>query len=302
MSKKKILLLVGGPSKERKVSLSSGKAIYLALRKLGYEITKVDPKIGSKNFSQYNCDLAFNALHGQFGEDGTIQSLLERQKIPYTHSGIKSSAIAMDKLKSKKQFTKAKIKTPKFKVIKKLSDLNNIISKKKFVLKPINEGSSVGVVICKNLTSLNKIKIKMYLRKYRKLLQEEFIEGKEVQAAVMGSKALGAIEIKPSRNFYDYNAKYSRNAKTKHIMPANLEKKIYNKVLQIALRAHKCLSCRGVTRSDFRVTRDNEIYILETNTQPGMTPLSLVPEIADYSGIAFVKLIKWMVLDASTNR
>ena len=142
----------------------------------------------------------------------------------------------------------------------------------------------------------------MYLRKYRKLLQEEFIEGKEVQAAVMGSKALGAIEIKPSRKFYDYNAKYSRNAKTKHIMPANLEKKIYNKVLQIALRAHKCLSCRGVTRSDFRVTRDNEIYILETNTQPGMTPLSLVPEIAEYSGIAFVKLIKWIVLDASTNR
>ena len=276
MSKKKILLLVGGPSKERKVSLSSGKAIYLALRKLGYEVTKVDPKIGSKNFSKYNCDLAFNALHGQFGEDGTIQSLLERQKIPYTHSGVKSSTIAMDKLKSKKQFIKAKIKTPKFKVIKKLSDLNNTISKKKFVLKPINEGSSVGVVICKNSTSLNKTKIKIYLRKYGKLLQEEFIEGKEVQAAVMGSKALGAIEIKPSRIFYDYNAKYSRNAKTKHIMPANLEKKFYNKVLQLALRAHKCLSCKGVTRSDFRVTKDNEIYILEINTQPGMTPLSLV--------------------------
>ena len=302
MREKKILLLLGGPSKERKVSLSSGKAIYLTLRNLGYEVTKVDPKIRSKNFSKYNCDLAFNALHGQFGEDGTIQSLLERQKIPYTHSGVKSSAIAMDKLKSKKKFIKANIKTPKFKVIKKLSDLNNIISKKKFVLKPINEGSSVGVVICKNLTSLNKIKIKMYLRKYRKLLQEEFIEGKEVQAAVMGSKALGAIEIKPSRKFYDYNAKYSRNAKTKHIMPANLEKKFYNKVLQVALKAHKCLSCKGVTRSDFRVTKDNEIYILETNTQPGMTPLSLVPEIAEYSGITFIKLIKWMALDASTNR
>jgi len=302
MSKKKILLLLGGPSKERKVSLSSGKAIYLTLRNLGHEVTKVDPKIGSKNFSKYKCDLAFNALHGQFGEDGTIQSLLERQKIPYTHSGVKSSAIAMDKLKSKKKFIKAKIKTPKFKVIKKLSDLNNIISKKKFVLKPINEGSSVGVVIYKNFTSLNKIKIKKYLRKYGKLLQEEFIEGKEVQAAVMGSKALGAIEIKPSRRFYDYNAKYSHNAKTRHIMPANLEKKFYNKVLKAALSAHECLSCKGVTRSDFRVTKDNEIYILETNTQPGMTSLSLVPEIAEYSGITFTKLIKWMVLDASTNR
>ena len=302
MNNKKILLLVGGPSKERKVSLSSGKAVYLALIKLGYKVVKVDPRIGSRDFSKYNCDMAFNALHGQFGEDGTIQSLLERQKIPYTHSGVKSSAIAMDKLKSKKQFIKAKIKTPEFKVIKKLSDLNSIISKKKFVLKPISEGSSVGVVIYKNLSSFKEVKIKMYLRKYGKLLQEEFIEGKEVQVAVMGGKALGAIEIKPSRKFYDYNAKYSRNAKTKHIMPANLEKKIYNKVLQVALKAHKCLSCKGVTRSDFRVTKDNKIYILETNTQPGMTPLSLVPEIAEYSGITFVKLIKWMVLDASTNR
>jgi len=302
MRKKKILLLLGGPSRERKVSLSSGKAVCLALRKLGYEVTKVDPKTGSKNFSKYNCDLAFNALHGQFGEDGTIQSLLEQQKIPYTHSGVKSSAIAMDKFKSKKQFIKAKIKTPKFKVIKKLSDLDSIISKKKFVLKPIDEGSSVGVVICKKLSSRNRVKIKMYLRKYGKLLQEEFIEGKEVQAAVMGSKSLGAIEIEPSRHFYDYNAKYSSNAKTKHIMPANLEKKFYNKVLKVALRAHKCLSCKGVTRSDFRVTKDNEIYILEINTQPGMTPLSLVPEIAEYSGINFMKLIKWMVLDASTNR
>ena len=293
---------MGGPSKERKVSLSSGKAVYLALKKLGYEVTKIDPKIKSKNFIKYNCDIAFNALHGQFGEDGTIQSLLERQKIPYTHSGVKSSALAMDKLKSKKKFTEAKIKTPKFKLIQKISDLNNIISKKKFVLKPINEGSSVGVTICKNLTTLNKIKIKTYLKKYKKLLQEEFIEGKEIQAAVMGNKALGAIEIKPSRNFYDYNAKYSLKAKTKHIMPANLEKKIYKKVLQVAIKAHKCLSCKGITRSDFIVSKDNEIYILESNTQPGMTPLSLVPEIAEYSGITFEKLIKWMVLDASTNR
>ena len=241
-------------------------------------------------------------MHGQFGEDGTIQSLLEKQKIPYTHSGIKASAVAMDKLKSKKEFIKIKINTPKFKIIKKISDLNNVISKNKFVLKPVNEGSSVGVLIYENFQEIDKVKIKKYLKKYKRLLQEEFIEGKEIQAAVMGSKAIGAIEIRPTRAFYDYNAKYSSKAKTKHIMPARIEKKTYNKVLQMALKAHKCLACKGITRSDFRVTKDNNIFILETNTQPGMTNLSLVPEIAGYCGISFVELVRWIVLDASINR
>jgi D-alanine-D-alanine ligase len=302
MNTKKILLLAGGPSKERRVSLETGKAVYKALKSLGYNIIRVDPRLSSINFLKYNCDLAFNALHGQFGEDGIIQDILEKQKIPYTHSGVKSSAIAMDKVKSKKKFIKIKINTPKFKVIKKLQDLNNSISKKKFVLKPINEGSSVGVLIYNNFDQINKSLIKKYLKKYNQLLQEEFIEGKEVQAAVMGSKAIGAIEIKPSRKFYDYKAKYNAKAKTKHIMPANLDKKTYRKVLELSLKAHRCLSCRGVTRSDFRVTKDNEIFILETNTQPGMTNLSLVPEITEYYGISFVKLIKWITLDASINR
>ena len=299
---KKILLLSGGPSRERKVSINSGKAVYFALKKLGYNIIKVDPEYKSTNFKKYNCDIAFNALHGQFGEDGTIQSLLEKQKIPYTHSGVKASAVAMDKLKSKKEFIKIKINTPKFKIIKKISDLNNVISKNKFVLKPVNEGSSVGVLIYENFQEIDKTKIKKYLKKYKRLLQEEFIEGKEIQAAVMGSKAIGAIEIRPTRAFYDYNAKYSSKAKTKHIMPARIEKKTYNKVLQMALKAHKCLACKGITRSDFRVTKDNTIFILETNTQPGMTNLSLVPEIAGYCGISFVELVRWIVLDASINR
>ena len=302
MKAKKILLLAGGPSKERRVSLETGKAVYKALKSLGYNIIRVDPRLSSINFLKYNCDLAFNALHGQFGEDGIIQSILEKQKIPYTHSGVKSSAIAMDKVKSKRKFIKIKINTPKFKVIKKLQDLNNSISKKKFVLKPISEGSSVGVLIYNKFDQINKLLIKKYLKKYNQLLQEEFIEGKEVQAAVMGSKAIGAIEIKPSRKFYDYKAKYNAKAKTKHIMPANLDKKTYRKVLELSLKAHRCLSCRGVTRSDFRVTKDNEIFILETNTQPGMTNLSLVPEITEYYGISFVKLIKWITLDASINR
>jgi D-alanine-D-alanine ligase len=302
MKAKKILLLAGGPSKERRVSLETGKAVFRALKTLGYNIIRVDPKLSSINFLKYNCDLAFNALHGQFGEDGIIQSILEKQKIPYTHSGVKSSTIAMDKVKSKRKFIKIKINTPKFKVIKKLQDLNNSISKKKFVLKPISEGSSVGVLIYNKFDQINKLLIKKYLKKYNQLLQEEFIEGKEVQAAVMGNKAIGAIEIEPSRKFYDYKAKYYAKAETKHIMPANLDKKTYRKVLELSLKAHRCLSCRGVTRSDFRVTKDNEIFILETNTQPGMTNLSLVPEITEYYGISFIKLIKWIALDASINR
>ena len=300
--KKKILLLAGGPSKERRVSLETGKAVYKALKTLGYDIVKIDPKPALTDFLKYNCDLAFNALHGQFGEDGIIQSILEKQKIPYTHSGSKSSSIAMDKLKSKRKFIKIKINTPKFKVIKKLKDLKGSISKKKFVLKPINEGSSVGVLIYNNFNQINKSLIRKYLKKYNQLLQEEFIEGKEIQAAVIGSKAIGAIEIKPSRKFYDYKAKYNAKAKTKHIMPANLDKKTYKKVLQMSLKAHRCLSCSGVTRSDFIVTKRNEIFILETNTQPGMTNLSLVPEIAEYYGISFIKLVKWMASDASINR
>ena len=300
--KKKILLLSGGPSKERKVSLSSGKAVLHALKKLNYRVICVDPNYKSKNFKKYKCDLAFNALHGQFGEDGTIQSILEKEKIPYTHSGPKSSFLAMDKLKSKKYFIKNNICTPKYKIISKLSDLQNSISNSKFVLKPINEGSSVGVLIYDNLMKSNFSKIKFNLKKYKKLLQEEFIEGKEVQVAVMGNRPIGAIEIRPKRKFYDYNAKYDPKSKTEHIMPANINKTVYKKVLQIALKAHKSLLCRGITRSDFKITDNNKIFLLEVNTQPGMTNLSLVPEIAEYVGISFEKLVDWIVLDASINR
>ena len=155
------------------------------------------------------------------------------------------------------------------------------------------------MIIWKKLT---KKKIKQYLKKYKKLLQEEFIEGKEVQVAVMGNKALGAIEIRPKRKFYDFNAKYSAKAKTEHIMPAKLDKLTYKRVLQMALKAHKYIGCKGVTRSDFRIRDDNKIFILEINTQPGMTSLSLVPEIAEYKGLSFIKLIQWIVSDASINR
>jgi len=299
--KKKIILLMGGPSKERSVSILSGKACYKALIKAGYEVIKIDPNNKNLNFYQYNANLAFNALHGQFGEDGTVQKILEKQKIPYTHSGVKSSHVAMDKVKSKICFIKNNILTPKYKIIKKTLDLKNKLSNNKFVIKPINEGSSVGVLIYDNYKKINFIKIKSLLNKYKKLLQEEYIPGKEIQVAVMGKKALGAIEIQPLRKFYDFKAKYSHQAKTKHIMPAHINKNLYKKVLSIALKAHNVLGCRGVTRSDFRVI-NNKIYILEVNTQPGMTNLSLVPEIASYRGISFDKLVKWIAKDASINR
>ena len=292
---------MGGPSKERSVSILSGKACYRALKKAGYEVVKIDPKNENFNLSKHKANLAFNALHGQFGEDGTIQKILEKQKIPYTHSGIRSSKIAMDKVKSKIYFIKNKILTPKYKIIRKISDLKNNISTNKFVIKPINEGSSVGVLIYDNYKKINFTKIKYYLNKYKKLLQEEYIPGKEIQVAVMGKKPLGAIEIQPLRKFYDFKAKYSHQAKTKHIMPANINKDLYKKILLIALKAHNVLGCRGVTRSDFRVI-NKKIYILEVNTQPGMTNLSLVPEIAQYRGITFDKLVKWIAKDASINR
>lgn len=292
---------MGGPSKERSVSILSGKACYRALKKAGYEVVKIDPKNENLNLSKHKANLAFNALHGQFGEDGTIQKILEKQKIPYTHSGIRSSKIAMDKVKSKIYFIKNKILTPKYKIIRKISDLKNNISTNKFVIKPINEGSSVGVLIYDNYKKINFTKIKYYLNKYKKLLQEEYIPGKEIQVAVMGKKPLGAIEIQPLRKFYDFKAKYSHQAKTKHIMPANINKDLYKKILLIALKAHNVLGCRGVTRSDFRVI-NKKIYILEVNTQPGMTNLSLVPEIAQYRGITFDKLVKWIAKDASINR
>lgn len=292
---------MGGPSKERSVSILSGKACYRALKKAGYEVVKIDPKNENLNLSKHKANLAFNALHGQFGEDGTIQKILEKQKIPYTHSGIRSSKIAMDKVKSKIYFIKNKILTPKYKIIRKISDLKNNLSTNKFVIKPINEGSSVGVLIYDNYKKINFTKIKYYLNKYKKLLQEEYIPGKEIQVAVMGKKPLGAIEIQPLRKFYDFKAKYSHQAKTKHIMPANINKDLYKKILLIALKAHNVLGCRGVTRSDFRVI-NKKIYILEVNTQPGMTNLSLVPEIAQYRGITFDKLVKWIAKDASINR
>ena len=303
--KKKILILSGGISKERLISLDTGSQVAKELKKNGYKVKICEPdKYLEKNINIFKPAIIFNALHGQFGEDGYIQSVLERFKIPYTHSGVIASSIAMDKEISKKIFIKNKIKTPKFFTYsyeEKNSELiKKINNKLKFpvVIKPLNEGSSVNVYITnkKNLSQiLNKLK------SYKKVLIEQFIAGREIQAAIMGEKKLGAIELKPKRKFYDYRAKYDTKAKTEHIIPVNLPKSQFNKLMNIAYKAHKIIGCEGVTRSDFKFFKGN-FYLLEINTQPGMTKLSLVPEIASYKGITFLNLIEWMLKDASKKK
>ncbi len=306
---KKVLVVLGGTSGERSVSLKSGKACIKALKKKGYKVKSFDPKKNNLNLiDKKKTDVIFNALHGKDGEDGVAQSYFEYLKIPYTHSGVISSFNAMNKLISKKIFIKNKIKTPKFFSIKKTEykkkNFQKIIKIKKInypiVLKPINEGSSLGVEICKTKEKLIK-SIKLLFKRYEELIFEEYIGGQEVQVAVINGDPLGAIELIPKRMFYDYKAKYTKTAKTKHLMPARLSKKKYSEVLQIAKKTHLILNCRGVTRSDFKYYKST-FYLLEINTQPGMTSLSLVPEIANYKGLNFENLVEKILLDASTNK
>ena len=312
MNKKKfknVLVILGGNSGERNVSLNSGKACIKALKKKNYKVSSFDPKF--KNFNlidKMKIDVIFNALHGKDGEDGVSQSYFEYLRIPYTHSGVISSFNAMNKIISKEIFIKNKIKTPNFFVLSKSEfDVNkikkNLIKKKitfPVVVKPINEGSSIGVELCKNSKKLNKEMIKLF-KKYDSLIVEKFIGGQEIQVAVINNSALGAIELIPKRLFYDYKAKYTKQAKTEHIMPAKLSKNKYKEVLKIAEKAHRVLKCKGVTRSDFKFL-NNKFNLLEINTQPGMTSLSLVPEIANYRGITFENLVEKILLDASINR
>ena len=303
--KKKILIISGGISKERLISLDTGLQVANELKKNGYKVKISEPNNNlKKNISQFKPAVIFNALHGQFGEDGYIQTILESFKIPYTHSGVIASSIAMDKETSKKIFISNKISTPKFIIYsfnkENLNLIKEIDRKLKFpvVVKPINEGSSVNVYICtkKNIkTILNSMK------SYKRVMIEEFIAGREIQVAIMGNKKLGAIELKPKRKFYDYQAKYNSKAKTEHIIPVDMAKKKLEEVMNIAFRAHKIIGCKGISRSDFKFYK-NKFYILELNTQPGMTKLSLVPEIANYNGIKFIKLLEWIINDSSTKR
>tara|TARA_B100001093_G_scaffold443121_1_gene445243 strand:+ start:2050 stop:2964 length:915 start_codon:yes stop_codon:yes gene_type:complete len=303
--KKRILIISGGISKERLISLDTGLQVAKELKKNDYKVKISEPDNNLfNNIKKFKPSVIFNALHGQFGEDGYIQSILEGFKIPYTHSGVIASAIAMDKNISKKFFIKNKINTPKsflYSFNKKNLELVNFIEKKlKFpvVVKPKNEGSSVNVYIC---NKKNIIEILKKIQSYGEVMIEEFIAGREIQVAIMGKKRLGVIELKPKRKFYDYQAKYNKKAKTEHIIPVKLPRKKLNEALDIALKAHQIIGCKGISRSDFKLFK-NKFYLLEINTQPGMTRLSLVPEIAAYYGISFINLIKWILKDASKKK
>jgi D-alanine-D-alanine ligase len=291
-----IAVLMGGWSAEREVSLSSGTAVAKALEENGHKVTKIDAGADvQQRLAMAKPDAVFNALHGRWGEDGCVQGLLEIMKIPYTHSGVLASAMAMDKPTAKKIFAFEGLPMAKGIVVHRDQILGKDPMPKPYVVKPINEGSSVGVSII--LEGDNFVFTADNWPYGEWVLVEEYIKGREIQVAVLDGKALGAIEIKPLGRFYDYTAKYT-DGQAQHLMPAPIPAGDYKLVCEYAERAHNSLGCRGLTRSDFRYD-DGKFYILETNTQPGMTPLSLSPEIAAHAGITFNQLVEHLIQGAT---
>lgn len=298
--KKHVCVLMGGWSNEREVSLVSGQAVSSALRNAGYRVTDIDVKPDIHDvLLKVRPDVAFNALHGTWGEDGCIQGLLEIMKIPYTHSGVKASALAMDKVLSKKLFKSIGIPCAEDKIVSTAELFTRDPMPRPFVVKPYNDGSSVGVVIVFEGDKFSA-DLEGPWKSMEHLMVEKYVPGRELTVSVMGDKPLCVTELKPKTGFYDYKAKY-QDGMTEHIIPAELSDEQNDILLDMAVKAHEILDCRGISRSDFRMD-GNDIYILETNTQPGMTPLSLVPEQAKHVGISFEELVSWIVEDASCER
>ena len=299
-----VAVLMGGWSAEREVSLMSGDGVAEALEKRGYKVSRVDM---GRNIAavldKLKPDVVFNALHGCPGEDGTVQGLLDLMQIPYTHSGLVTSVIAIDKQLTKQQLVPEGIPMPKGKMVKSADIYNGDPLPRPYVLKPVNEGSSVGVAIVTDDSGYGKPIGKDEpgpWQEFDELLAEPFIKGRELTTAVLGDKALCVTELKPKAGFYDYKAKYT-DGLTEHICPAEIPDDIRDLCLNYALQAHQILGCKGTSRTDFRW--DDELgaqglYVLETNTQPGMTPLSLVPEQALYAGISYEKLVEMIVKEA----
>ncbi len=308
MKKKHVAVLLGGFSSERPVSLSSGNACADALEKEGYQVTRVD--VGrdvSQVLAELKPDVVFNALHGPFGEDGTIQGILEYLGIPYTHSGVLASSLAMSKEQAKRVAKSVGIPVAEAKVMNRFAIKNRHPMKPPYVVKPVSEGSSFGVVIVKEDQSHPPQIVSSSEWKYGEtVMVERFVHGRELTCAIMGDVALGVTEIIPvGHPFYDYDSKYVAGG-SKHECPAKISPNIYQKIQTLALKAHQAIGCRGVSRSDFRYddrhSENGEVIWLEVNTQPGMTPTSLVPEIAAEAGHSFGDLLSWMVEDASCLR
>ncbi len=297
---KHIAVLMGGWSAEREVSLSSGKAVSEALKQLGYKVTSlnVQPDI-SEQLLKIKPDIVFNALHGRWGEDGCIQGILEILKIPYTHSGVLASALAMDKPMAKKIFAAAGLQVAESMVLHKSEVIGKDPMPRPYVVKPFNEGSSVGVKLIFEKDNFFFTAENWTYGDY--VMVEKYIPGHEITVAVLDDVALGVTEIFTKAGFYDYGNKYTEGG-SQHICPANLPKEKLEEVMKMALIAHKSLNCRGLTRSDFRYNEksgaNGEFFILELNSQPGMTPLSLSPEIANYAGIGFNELVERLVKGA----
>ncbi|MDR3373583.1 MAG: D-alanine--D-alanine ligase [Ancalomicrobiaceae bacterium] len=305
---KHVAVLMGGWDSERPVSLSSGNSCASALEEAGYRVTRVDvDRCIADTLKTLAPDVAFNALHGRFGEGGAIQGVLELLQIPYTHSGVLASALAMNKEKAKLVYQSVGIPIAQSRVVSRFEAAKAHILPVPYVVKPVEEGSSFGVIIVKQDRSHPPQELLREDWPYGDMVMvEAYVAGRELTCAVMGDEALGIIEIVPvSEAFYGYDAKYAPGG-SRHLLPAPLLPKIYQDVQKLSLMAHRALGCRGVSRSDFRLDDskpgDEVLVCLETNTQPGMTPTSLVPEMAAHAGRSFVDLVSWMVEDASCNR
>ncbi|MFQ5774242.1 MAG: D-alanine--D-alanine ligase [Kiloniellaceae bacterium] len=303
---RRVAVLMGGRSAEREVSLVSGRACAKALREAGYEVSEVEVgrDMGAllRALSAPAPDVVFNALHGHWGEDGCIQGLLELLGIPYTHSGVMASALAMHKQMAKRIVAAAGVASPEGIVVRRADLRKGEVMERPYVIKPLREGSSVGVRIVREGDNRPPIDESDW-RFGDEVLVERFIPGRELTVAVVGERALAVTEIRPKQGFYDYDAKYT-DGRADHLIPAPVAPEITAAAMDAALAAHRALGCRGVTRSDFRYDDANggglgRLYFLEVNTQPGMTPLSLVPEQAAYAGMSFVALCAWMVENAT---
>jgi len=305
---KHVAVLMGGWSAERPVSLNSGRQCADALEAAGYRVTRVDvDRAIADTLARLRPDVAFNALHGRYGEDGTIQGVLEVLNIPYTHSGVLASALAAQKDLAKFVLAASGVPVPYGVTIDRHEAARAHALEPPYVLKPINEGSSLGVVIVKDGRAHPPQEIGRADWSYGdRLIAERYVAGKELTCATMGDRVFDVIEIVPvSEAFYGYDAKYAKGG-SRHILPANLKPNIYHKVQELTLRAHRALGCRGVSRADFRFDDtkgdEGELVCLEVNTQPGMTETSLVPDMAAYAGMSFRELVAWMVEDASCDR